>query len=413
MILDNYARLDAARGASALVVLLAHANQILFVRLPSTSTVQTAIAGMLARHALLIFFLLSGYLITKSICANIERHSGRFNVLDYVASRVARIYPPLIGSIIIALLIAAIIHLANLPGGTIAYGLPGDVYRPRSEFTISLSEILSALTMRDGLNSANAPLWSLYMEFQIYFVAMAVVVWWRFTGFLVVPLILLAAIIVITCLAPPGYPLFACVWLVGCALALWQVPKYVGYTIGIGGVACIFVLALDRPDLLAGESMDTTGGIIIQFMFSLTYAALLFVVPLRMSYPKALARSGGFSYTLYVIHWPLLMLALSLGQNWIQHSVIKTWFVAIVALAVIIPIAILCSKIFENKKIYKAHLLLWWSIILSLPDRLVQRFLPYAGRGEEQEFSFGWLESEHLWTEPEAPSQSARFTPEP
>jgi|tagenome__1003787_1003787.scaffolds.fasta_scaffold15188452_1 peptidoglycan/LPS O-acetylase OafA/YrhL len=76
-------RFDVARGLAALVVFIAHINQIFVWRFFQPVSWPEMISGWAARAAVLAFFLLSGMLITKSILSNIKRN-GYFEPVESV-----------------------------------------------------------------------------------------------------------------------------------------------------------------------------------------------------------------------------------------------------------------------------------------------------------------------------------------
>lgn len=119
----------------------------------------------------MVFFLVSGYLITASILKNIHRNSGQFDLLSYSASRVSRIYQPLIFSVLLCLVIYLVINVFSLPGGQAPYGLLGDLYSARVTYEVRMRDFLGLLLMKDGFLQANGPLWSLYIEWRIYIAA--------------------------------------------------------------------------------------------------------------------------------------------------------------------------------------------------------------------------------------------------
>ena len=75
--------LDMVRGAAAQLVLLQHsANYCLSITVP----------GAVGDLGVLVFFLLSGFLITDSIRARLD--AGRFSLTEYMVSRFTRIFLP-------------------------------------------------------------------------------------------------------------------------------------------------------------------------------------------------------------------------------------------------------------------------------------------------------------------------------
>src|SRR4051812_1628815 len=89
----TYRHFDTLRGLSAIAVLATHLHGFLFARFWGLDTTIAILAGLNGRIAVIIFLLLSGYLITQSVCRNIARN-GYFNLAEYSIARVARIYPP-------------------------------------------------------------------------------------------------------------------------------------------------------------------------------------------------------------------------------------------------------------------------------------------------------------------------------
>jgi peptidoglycan/LPS O-acetylase OafA/YrhL len=167
--------LDAARGLASIAVFSAHIGQIFLFRVIGLDHPVSLALRFLGFHSVVVFFLLSGHLIRKSITSNIKRN-GEFNATEYFTARIIRIYPPLIGSILICCIVWCIIHGFGLSGAE-TYRYSGDLYTAREAYTLHLDEIAIALTMRPAMLQVNGPLWSLFIEFQIYILAFAAAVW--------------------------------------------------------------------------------------------------------------------------------------------------------------------------------------------------------------------------------------------
>ena len=348
------ARLDVARGVSALAVFATHIGQILFWRIIGPNSGFAISSGIIARHAVLIFFLLSGHLITKSVLSNVRRH-GHFKISDYAAARVARIYPPLVGATVICLIVFAAIKFLQLPG-SISFGLPGDLYRVRDSFTVTISDVLRALTMRGGLLEADGPLWSLFIEVQIYAVVLAIAAFWQ-RDFIARFWCLLLG--VAACFLLKDAKFFVLLWAIGALTALIEISR-VQATVGtllfaVTGLALSFI----EPTALSA-GMDTFPGMAIQVAFGLAYANILFYAYPRWRYPTPLIASANYSYSLYVMHWPLLMLALSVGQDWVGHSLYKDCILALLAvpavLLIVIPLASRLERHDDIKRAILGHL---------------------------------------------------------
>ncbi|HEX2939443.1 MAG TPA: hypothetical protein VHO91_00235, partial [Rhodopila sp.] len=92
---------------------------------------------------------------------------------------------------------------------------------------------------------------------------------------------------------------------------------------------------------------------VAQLLVSGLFCCLLILAPPRWRYPRWLVASGGISYSLYVIHWPLLLLALSLTQAWMGASYVRTAMVAASAVGLIIPFTIGFARVFERQAFYR------------------------------------------------------------
>jgi peptidoglycan/LPS O-acetylase OafA/YrhL len=342
----DHLRFDALRGLMAILVLFSHASQIFLWRLAGSTGSVAILAKQMGRGAVIVFFLLSGYLITQSVCRNIARR-GAFDAMEYVTTRLARIYPPLIGALLLTGLVWAVIHGAGL-AGAVSYGLPGDLYKVRDSFSISPDDLLSALFMQAGFVAADGSLWTLYLEVHLYTAILAFAAWrmpnW---GARILCLVAGAAGLYAMRFAIP----LACIWFIGAAFALWPPGRKAGLALAAAGALATLAIAVLRPELF-GLLMDTGPGEWAQVAPSVAIAALMFAAPPRWYFPPALARTGDFSYSLYVIHWPLMMLALSLAQPWMQHSVARALAVAAGSILIVLPASFLFARVLERPKFF-------------------------------------------------------------
>ena len=302
--------LEALRGVAVLLVLAYH-------------------AGLPVRGGFIgvdVFFVLSGFLITGLLLRERER-AGRIDLVAFYGRRVRRILPA-----------AAVVVVATMIVVPFVVS-PLDVPRMAGD---AVSSILAFSNMRfaaqdlDYFTSDAAPspfrqFWSLAVEEQFYILWPAVLVaatWGRrprlgagiaVAGLLVVSL---AACVVVSGIAVPWafYSLPTRAWqlaaggLLAVALPLIpRVPRALALAAGWAGAALLAAAALAFGDVTAYPGWYAvvptvaTLAIIASGELARSPGRVLQVAPLRFT--------GRISYSLYLWHWPVLVLTgLALGE---------------------------------------------------------------------------------------------------
>lgn len=304
---DQSIRLDSLRGLSALLVAAAHAFQV-FVA-PVDHTLYGA-CGLLAQAAVMVFFVLSGFLITKSIT---RRYAAGFSASRYAADRANRIVPPLIVSLAICL---ALWWLAPFvfSTGTREF-MQASTFMARPRFEVDALSLAGSLLFLNGFItkniSANAPLWSLPFEVW-YYVAAGLIAHYRGS------LGAIAAIVLIACLGAMNkfFALYSLVWFAGSFVCI---AHNNGYTlrraIPAAGIAfSIFAIFIGGYYLYTFASFDSPAQInmkvvaIYNLSIGLSFSCfLLLLLQGRARSTVVLSGTSAFSYTLYVIHFPVLI----------------------------------------------------------------------------------------------------------
>lgn len=353
-----HSKYNVIRGLMAIIVFIAHISQVFWIRLYGPDLIISKIIGAMARHAVIIFFLLSGYLITLSIIKNINANKT-FNYSDYFFSRFIRIYPPFIGSLIVTVVAWGIIHYFNL-SGKYNYGLPLDLYVVREKYDLTIRSLTESLMLKkENITKVNGPLWSLFIEIKIYFLAAIAVI---FATKKIIKIKILTFIVavcsVFTFSQEKSFLFFFLIWLVG---ALAAVYKIISKKTPSGSYVLLLILLLSfitLKDYSLALILDTNlSNLFVQIGFSIVYAYFMFYSSfLDRKYPQYLIATGNYSYSLYLIHFPLLLLGLSITQNWISYSYPKTILVSCVMGVLIITFSWLFSTYFENKDYFKCLL---------------------------------------------------------
>jgi peptidoglycan/LPS O-acetylase OafA/YrhL len=350
-----HSKYNVLRGVMAIIVLIAHINQVFWIRLYGTDSIILKIIGTMARHAVLIFFLLSGYLITLSIINNIQINK-KFNYIDYFISRFIRIYPPFIGSLIVTVVIWGIIHYFNL-AGKYNYGLPMDLYVVREKYDLTVKSIVEALMLqKENITKSNGPLWSLFIEIKIYFLVAIVMIFATKKTIKIRVLTLITIVCSAFAFGQEKYFLFfSFVWMIGSLAAIFRdiFKKHLSifYVLFLIILLLIIIVKNHASILILDTNLPN---LFMQIGCSIIYAYFIFYSScLDRIYPQYLIATGNYSYSLYLIHFPLLLLGLSLTQNWIVYSYSKTTFVSVIMGVSIITLSWLFSSYFENKYYFK------------------------------------------------------------
>lgn len=349
--------LGSVRGAAAVVVLLAHVVQLHFLRFGLNTSLHQ-ISSIASEYAVVVFFILSGYLITTTLETNIERN-GELRLDVYIAARIARLYPPFLLAIGISLLVFLVMDLFGLPGRSGPMRLSGDLYAARDIVHLRLGEIIRALFMLQGLVEINGPLWSLYMEAKLY-VLFACALALISGGWGIVYKMMLAGAFFYTAKAGvelnPGFAGYAAVWLIG-ALAYYALHE--GDDRRNRTLMCVVLIILaelwhlfvDRTELWV-VARDLLVAAVISW--------LLFKRRIRVPALQCLA---DFSYSLYATHFPVLLLAQSLLISSGSVSVGAAIGVAVLSSAAALGVALVGGAIEARKSFVQNGL-------LSLAERL-------------------------------------------
>lgn len=263
------AQLDSIRGLSALVVLVAH---VLMLAVPAaTTTPLLTVLRVPAQFSVLVFFALSGFLVTRSIIRNHE--SGRFRFVPYACDRFNRIVPPLLLAVALTVLL--------------------------SGFSLSPGEVAGMLLFANGFAVdtpyINGPLWSLAIEVWLYVLA-GMVATRR-------PLLVVLAAVLFAVLAFHSrmFVLLTPVWFAGAALALglrlWialapMVVLLIPLILRDGSIGAFVSRATPYTGMVAGM---------------VVIAALYAVVLQRVRFPVIFKDSAAYSYTLYITHFPIAL----------------------------------------------------------------------------------------------------------
>lgn len=318
--------LDALRGAAAIAVFLTHWRALFFVDFPQVAHINVPLKLLyelsgLGHSAVMVFFVLSGFLIASTISRAMSQ--GRWSWGWYAEQRLTRLYVVLLPALILgAVWDSAGLHLFR----------HASVYHAAPDYFFILRyPVVQHLTLRDWLGSlfflqgirtkvfgTNGPLWSLSYEFWYYVIFPLGLLFFARSSRFWVRLFCAGLGLLLLAFVGKVIALYFLVWLLGAALCVCPVMRFaqskaVGVVLGL-----LFVLSLLAPGLkLVANGLESDSFV------ALTFAAFLYFVlhfKHRMPgplYTRAAQGLSNISYSLYLIHVPVLVFlnALLLGPS--------------------------------------------------------------------------------------------------
>lgn len=246
-------------------------------------------------EAVIIFFVLSGFVIHLKYSEE-NYIFANFSLSKYLKKRVVRIYPTLVTSMILCLVVDIIIHFTtseNFASLFYKYSLGSFLY---TIFLIPDSPIWGI----------NYPIWSLKHEWFFYLVYPALL--WAATkhrlypiGIVVLLFTLFSLGITIPFIGSAAYTLLA--WFLGCCLAYiynnnngfrylpWLILFGIGYPL------------INRENITLYPILDLVFGLITVGIIALLLAKPNTIISRVM---RSLSVLATFSYTLYLVHSPII-----------------------------------------------------------------------------------------------------------
>lgn len=348
----NFNNLNSIRGGAAAVVLVSHVIQIYFLRIIGLNTPLHKVSSLASEYAVVVFFILSGYLIAHTLESNIDRN-GKLCLRVYAAARFARLYPVFLYSVAVSIIVFFVMDVLGLPGRSTALRLPGDLYAARDFVHLSPGEIKTSLLMLQGMLEINGPLWSLYMEAKLYVLfacALALLNGQRGIFQKLILILVFYYVVKAGIAFNPSFSRYAVMWLTG-ALAYYICNRRPNW--GNRIIMCMTLISAaefwqlhqDAVHLMVA-GRDILVAILISWM--------LFKLRIKVPGSKRLADC---SYSLYVTHFPVLLLGESLLISTGSASIGTSLGVAIISTAFAYVVALLGGAIEVKKSLIQNGLL--------------------------------------------------------
>lgn len=355
---SNY--LDLIRGISAILVVMEHLSSRLLVgygnvQHPNVMTKVLYLLNMLGSPAVIIFFVLSGLFISKSVITSI--YEDKWSWKSYLINRCSRLYVVLIPALILTFVLDSItVNFTEYKGYH-------NTNANLEDFTGNLFFLVNIFVRYYG---SNAPLWSLSYEFWYYMLFPIVLHLFFYRLKKTVKIIYLAFFFIIVATIGIRMNSYFLVWLIGTlALIMPSINFLKQKSIPIIAFFLLGVTMLIRPLVMTGRLFthhETQNLLSIDIIIGITFGLLIYSFlhslsdKTRNSEIKSLNKFSklisSFSFSLYLIHYPIInTVYFFAAKN--DFSGLQPNFIGVISeiifVALICVVAYFFSRITESK----------------------------------------------------------------
>ncbi len=329
----RYIGLDILRAIAANLVLIGHLRALLFVDFDAarTSDFEFMLKSFyfltsLGHEAVIIFFVLSGFLVGGSVIKK------NFIWRTYLLNRIVRLSIPLIPALLITVAIDIYI-IETFPD--LIHGAYYDLFSsgPSTNYSNSawtfFGNILFLQTILVPVYGSNGPLWSLANEFWYYIIFPLF-----FIGFyniqlknrsLIFGLPLIAAALLLSLLLPIGLMNSFPIWLFGTIASF----LYHGGSSKPKSTIALALVFFCLPLIITFKFSDTD--ILLGFVTSVAIYLLIRLDKGQQNFAqshsnlkKLFSYLSDSSYTLYITHFPVMLLLYTVIRDTEQHQTLTS-----------------------------------------------------------------------------------------
>lgn len=350
---NELATLDWWRGFLAFVVFLSHIVQIIWFPVFGDHGVFQDMISCAANYSVVFFFVISGMLISYSALNVCE--GDQFHWKKFLINRIARIYPSLIFVILLCAVLVIIFPLFNNQERTI-HRLITDQYLARDIFTVKWQGFIkSFFLIGSGLHSINLAIWSLAIEWWTYMSALFFFLALVSNKNTLMRILYIFLSVLMLCLPCVTYGLsgvfYIAVWYIGLLYTLhyrnapWPFMMLVGSCLA-GLLLLVYFYGLSAFNINKANN--------IVYGFLQIFISVLFInVSLKYSGKILFQHMASFSYTLYIIHSPLILFVFAIFHSSIKANYFYLILESITLIILIVLFSKKAAKYTEDKNKYK------------------------------------------------------------
>ena len=313
---NNLIWFDLFRGIAALLVVTGHLRSLMFEDFSSSHNVFSllfySVTGF-AHEAVVIFFVLSGFFIIRSIHESTLRN--KWDPKEYALNRLTRLWVVLIPSLLATLVLDKIgLHYFEN-----SFTYTGAIKTMQAVSPLNRSGVMDFIGNVFFVQSifvptfgSNSALWSLANEFWYY--ALFPLIYFSLIKYYRVPVRIVSAVIFLACLffVGQGIVLPFIIWLMGGASYLIiKNNLFLKRWIAVKAVLLVFIfisiLILIKSKIYTGIFNDFSLGLVTSLML-----CVFSKVPMKNNYFRRLTEFlSNISYTVYLSHLSFAVLLVS------------------------------------------------------------------------------------------------------
>lgn len=351
---EELKNLEWWRGFLAFLVFIAHVIQIVWYPVIGSIGVAQKVIGSVANLSVVFFFVLSGILISYS-AENVCKE-GFFDWKKYFINRVSRIYPSLIVVLILCGVLSALFPLLNGQSINI-HRLDSDRYLVRDFFAVDWQSVLKASFMlHSDIVQINGPLWSLFIEWWLYISGLFTFLAMKKNGLNAKKYLYYFLAILVLLFAYYGYGIrvfvYIAIWYWGVMYTLYFRFNYKQYNavIVVSFLAFIALLLVKGITVLDATLPKNIPYGLIQFIYAVLFIRICF----KYSGKYFFAKMAQYSYTLYIIHFPVALFIFALLRPFALADSIKLSCETLLILLVVIGVAKYVANYTEDKYLFRS-----------------------------------------------------------
>jgi peptidoglycan/LPS O-acetylase OafA/YrhL len=304
------------RGLAAIEVAAAHLRADMYPGLRTVTDPSIWFKGFtfatgFAHHAVLVFFVISGWLVGGSLLDKIRQPDA---IASYAIDRITRLWTVLIPTFVLTLLFAL---------GTGVVDAQGIDFHPANDYSAIVfgANLIGLQTIATPTFGGNFPLWSLANETWYYILFPLLVVLFRAPG-RALRVTCGATLLLLAALLPAAIVGYFAIWLLGVAFSRIRIEcstaQRSGWLILVAALWAYYRLTGDMNAFTLANLLPDLG---CSLVFLVLLSSLQFKAAATSKLQPLLGKIGTFfaefSFSLYVVHVPMIGL--------LQHWALKRW----------------------------------------------------------------------------------------